>query len=87
MGYKALGFIVWQGGKWYARRKLSGTSAKLAIAGLGAAIAAGALVAGRQATSREKTPASRRFRQGMRPPAAKGRRRSNRPNAAGQGVS
>ena len=26
MGYKALGFIVWQGGKWYARRKLSGAS-------------------------------------------------------------
>ena len=49
MGYKALGFIVWQGGKWYARRKLSGTSAKLAIAGLGAAIVAGLIAAGRQA--------------------------------------
>jgi hypothetical protein len=51
MGYKALGFIVWQGGKWYARRKLSGTSAKLAVAGLGAAIVAGLIAAGRQAVS------------------------------------
>jgi hypothetical protein len=53
MGYKALGFVVWQGGKWYARRKLSGTSAKLAVAGLGAAIVGAVLVAGRQATSSE----------------------------------
>jgi hypothetical protein len=51
MGYKALGFVVWQGGKWWARRKLSGAPAKLAIAGLGAAVVAGVLVAGRQATS------------------------------------
>jgi hypothetical protein len=48
MGYKALGFIVWQGGKWYARRKLGGTSSKLAIAGLAAAIAAALLAAGRR---------------------------------------
>jgi hypothetical protein len=51
MGYKVLGFVVWQGGKWWARRKLSGAPAKLAIAGLGAAIVAGVVVAGRQATS------------------------------------
>ena len=53
MGYKALGFIVWQGGKWYARRKLSATSSKLAIAGLGAAVVAGVIVAGRQAAGGE----------------------------------
>ncbi|HTU28377.1 MAG TPA: hypothetical protein VMF07_03280 [Solirubrobacteraceae bacterium] len=58
MGYKALGFIVWQGGKWYARRKLSGTSAKLAIAGLGAAIVAGLIAAGRQAVGDSSTQRS-----------------------------
>ena len=51
MGYKILGFFVWRGGKWYVRRKVSGTPAKLAIAGVGVAAFAGALVAGRQATS------------------------------------
>jgi hypothetical protein len=51
MGYKLLGFAVWQGSKWYVRRRLSGARAKLAIAGIGAAVVAGVLVAGRQATS------------------------------------
>ena len=51
MGYKALGFIVWQGGKWYARRKLAGAPVKLAVAGLGAAVVAGVVAAGRQADS------------------------------------
>ena len=27
MGYKILGFIVWQGGKWYLRRRVSGKKA------------------------------------------------------------
>ena len=53
MGYKVLGFAVWQGGKWYLRRRMSGTAVKLTLAGVGAAIVAGALVAGRQATSGE----------------------------------
>lgn len=48
MGYKALGFLVWHGGKWYARRKLGSTNSKLAIAGLGAAAVAGLVAAGRQ---------------------------------------
>jgi hypothetical protein len=51
MGYKVLGFAVWQGSKWYLRRRMSGARAKMAIAGLGAAVVAGAVVAGRQATS------------------------------------
>jgi hypothetical protein len=51
MGYKVLGFAVWQGSKWYLRRRMSGARAKVAIAGLGAALVAGALVAGRQAAS------------------------------------
>jgi hypothetical protein len=51
MGYKVLGFAVWQGSKWYLRRRMSGARAKVAIAGAGAAVVAGLLVAGRQATS------------------------------------
>ena len=51
MGYKVLGFVVWQGGKWYVRRRLSGAPAKLALAGVGAAVVAGVLAAGRQATN------------------------------------
>jgi hypothetical protein len=48
MGYKILGFAVWQGSKWYVRRRLSGARAKMAIAGLSAAVVAGVVVAGRQ---------------------------------------
>jgi hypothetical protein len=51
MGYKLLGFVVWQGSKWYVRRRMSGVGAKLAIAGVGAAVVAGVVVAGRQATA------------------------------------
>jgi hypothetical protein len=51
MGYKLLGFAVWQGSKWYVRRRMTGLKAKAAVAGLGAAVLAGVLVAGRQATS------------------------------------
>jgi hypothetical protein len=50
MGYKLLGFVVWQGGKWWMRRKLSSGPAKLAVAGLGAALVAGVVAAGRQGT-------------------------------------
>jgi hypothetical protein len=52
MGYKVLGYVVWQGGKWYVRRKLPGAPPKLALAGLaGAALAGGALVVGRRAAT------------------------------------
>jgi hypothetical protein len=47
MGYKILGFAVWQGGKWYLRRRLHGASRKLAIAGLAALVVAGAVAAER----------------------------------------
>jgi hypothetical protein len=50
MGYKVLGFAVWQGVKWYLRGRV-GVRGKVAIAGVGAAVVAGVLVAGRQATS------------------------------------
>jgi hypothetical protein len=52
MGYKLLGFAVWQGSKWYMRRRLSGLRRKLAIAGVGAIVVAGVLAAGRQASNR-----------------------------------
>jgi hypothetical protein len=42
MGYKLLGFVVWQGGKWYLRRRLPGAGRKVAIA----AIAGGVIVGG-----------------------------------------
>jgi hypothetical protein len=51
MGYKILGYAVWQGTKWYLRRNVIGVRGKIAIAGLGAAVVAGVLVAGRQATA------------------------------------
>jgi hypothetical protein len=44
MGYKILGFAVWQGGKWYLRRRFHGASRKLAIAGLAGLLLAGAAV-------------------------------------------
>jgi hypothetical protein len=49
MGYKVLGFLVWHGGRLYIRRQSSGAAAKAAIAGLGAAVLAGVIVAGRKA--------------------------------------
>jgi hypothetical protein len=46
MGYKVLGFAVWQGAKWYLRRKFPGAGRKLAIAGAaGAVLAGGAAIA------------------------------------------
>jgi len=49
MGYKVLGYVVWQGGKWYARRKLPGAASKLVLAGIaGMALAGGALVVQRR---------------------------------------
>ena len=41
MGYKVLGFVVWQGGKWYLRHKFPGAGRKLAIAGVAGAVLIG----------------------------------------------
>jgi hypothetical protein len=49
MGYKLLGFVVWQGGKWYVRKRYRGSAAKAALAGIGVAAIAGVIFAGRQA--------------------------------------
>jgi hypothetical protein len=53
MGYKFLGYAVWQGAKWYLRGRLPGQSRKpsartLAIVGAGGALLAGAVVAQRR---------------------------------------
>jgi len=51
-GYKLLGFVVWRGAKWYARRRLS-SSRKHALAVVGGLSVAGAarVIARRAATS------------------------------------
>jgi hypothetical protein len=49
MGYKFLGYMVWQGGKWYARQRMPGSAPKLALAGVaGAALAGGAVAVQRR---------------------------------------
>jgi hypothetical protein len=53
MGYKLLGYAVWQGVKWYLRGKTPTKSRKpssrtLAVAGIGGALIAGAVVAQRR---------------------------------------
>jgi hypothetical protein len=53
MGYKLLGFAVWQGGKWYVRRRMSGVGRKLAIVGLGAAVVGGVIAAQRAQSGAE----------------------------------
>jgi hypothetical protein len=52
MGYKFLGFAVWQGTKWYLRQRAS-VKGKLVVAGLGALVLAGVAAAGRQAASHQ----------------------------------
>jgi hypothetical protein len=53
MGYKFLGYAVWQGTKWYLRRRRvdMNTGKKVAIVGAAGALVAGAVAAGRQAAS------------------------------------
>lgn len=48
MGYKLLGFVVWQGGKLYLRKRVSGAARKAAIAGLTAAVVGGLIAVQRQ---------------------------------------
>jgi hypothetical protein len=51
MGYKVLGFAVWQGSKWYLRRRMSGFRRKTAIAVIAAVVIAAVVAAGRQSTN------------------------------------
>jgi hypothetical protein len=48
MGYKLLGYAVWQGGKWYLRRRYGSAPRKLIAGGIVTLVIAGALVAQRQ---------------------------------------
>jgi len=53
MGYKLLGYAVWQAAKWYLRGRVPGQSHRpstrtLAIGGAGGAVLAGAFVAQRR---------------------------------------
>ncbi len=46
MGYKALGFVVWRGARWYLGRKFPNAGRKLAVGGaVFAGLAAGAAAA------------------------------------------
>jgi hypothetical protein len=47
MGYKLLGYLVWQGGKWYARRRAREARRSLAIGAVVALVLAGVLAAPR----------------------------------------
>lgn len=54
MGYKLLGFIVWQGIRLYLRNSGKGNVVKAGLAGVGALAVAGAVVAGRQAVKQDQ---------------------------------
>jgi hypothetical protein len=53
MGYKLLGFVVWQGGKLYMRRRIQGSGQKAAIAALAGGLLAGGFALQRAVRSRE----------------------------------
>jgi hypothetical protein len=53
MGYKLLGFVVWNGAKLYVNKRYTGAAAKAALAGVGAAVIAGVVFAGRRATDHD----------------------------------
>jgi hypothetical protein len=54
MGYKLLGFIVWQGIRLYLRNSDKSTAAKATLVGVAAVAVAGAVLAGRQAVRQEQ---------------------------------
>jgi hypothetical protein len=54
MGYKLLGFIVWQGIRLYLRNSNKGPAVKAGAAGAAALVIAGAVVAGRQAVKQDQ---------------------------------
>jgi hypothetical protein len=58
MGYKVLGFVVWQGGKLFLRHRLSGRHLTIAAGGLAAAVVAGVVVAQRQRQSSSSSSSS-----------------------------
>jgi hypothetical protein len=55
MGYKILGFVVWQVGKWYVRRRFPEAPRILTWAGLGAFLLV-TVLAGARAAQRRRLP-------------------------------
>jgi uncharacterized membrane protein YhfC len=51
IGYQALGFGVWQGARWYVRRRYGDAPRKVALGGLVLAVVAALVLAGRRAAS------------------------------------
>jgi hypothetical protein len=50
-GYQALGFAVWNGAKWYLRRRYGNVPRRLALGSLVVAVIAALAVAGKRAAS------------------------------------
>ena len=46
MGYKLLGFVVWQGAKWYLRRRFPHGGRNIAIAAVAGGVIAGGIAVG-----------------------------------------
>ena len=51
MGYKILGFVVWQGARLYFRSRFAGFRRKAIVLGVGAIVVAGVIAASRETTS------------------------------------
>jgi hypothetical protein len=51
MGYKLLGYAVWHGGKWYARRRFSDAPRNAAVAVLAGGMIVGGIVVARAVRS------------------------------------
>jgi hypothetical protein len=54
MKYKVLGFAVWNGARWYLRRRYGGAPRKVFAAGVVAAVVAGTAFAQRRATDAKR---------------------------------
>ena len=50
-GYQAVGFAVWNGAKWYLRRRYGNVPRRLALGGLVVAVVAALAVAGKRAAT------------------------------------
>jgi hypothetical protein len=51
VGYQALGFAVWKGAKWYARRRFGEAPRRVATGGLVVLVLAALLLGARRATN------------------------------------
>jgi hypothetical protein len=54
MKYKVLGFAVWNGARWYLKRRYGATSRRVFAAGVVGAVAAGAAIAQRRASTESR---------------------------------